>query len=548
MRAIVFVLASCALSSCTADVDWTFRFADSGSAVNARWLVAKIEDAGCGGRVIFETGFRPDGAMAATPPALDSGTFGFRMEALDASCTVIAAHCVALELDDGLRVESVLAPVTPAAPVCAMCSDGRCAGMDAGVDAAIDAGPPLDGQCTGCIDDGRCVEGTALDACGRMGEACARCSCAGDMCVSGDCVPERPATRAEVAAIHACAIVEGRLLCWGTSQVGEVGTTPGGAGDAFPIPRTIGGNSDYTDLSAFGRHTCARRATGAVVCLGSDNYGQLGDGGMCENGRGETPSTFAGIDDIEVGFWHTFALGGGTLFAAGNSANGRLAVPTAPECMFPAPFEIMPAGNWIAAAGGDTHSCAIRSDGTANRLLCAGQSEHGALGVASSDSAMWIEPVPAITDFAKVFAGNSNGCAIRSGGAGMCWGCTTAECAGSIGLGPAGDALPTDVGTDVAEFALWNHGCMRTNSGALACSGPNADGRLGVGDREPRNVFTPVEPGSRWIDVDAGELNTCGVREGGAIYCWGANTFRVLGEMDDALIEDRPHRICVPEA
>jgi alpha-tubulin suppressor-like RCC1 family protein len=335
------------------------------------------------------------------------------------------------------------------------------------------------------------------------------------------------------------------VLCWGTSQVGEIGTLPGGEGDPFPNPTPMGANSDFDDLSAFGRHACARRATGEIVCFGSDNYGQLGDGGMCANGAAEARPPFAGIDDIEVGYWHTFALAGGTLFAAGNSANGRLAVPSAPQCMYPSPFEIAPAGSWVAVAGGDTHSCAIRSDGGANRLYCAGQAEHRALGVAGGDSDAWVEPVPSITDFEKVFAGNSNGCAIRAGGGGMCWGCTTDECAGALGLGPAGDALPTDVGTDVAEFALWNHGCMRTNDGALACSGPNADGRLGVGDLESRNTFTPVEPGSRWLDVDAGPTNTCGVREGGAIYCWGANTFRVLGETDTMLVEARPFRVCV---
>lgn len=90
---------------------------------------------------------------------------------------------------------------------------------------------------------------------------------------------------AQIAAshLHTCArLSSGALHCWGINRSGELGdasyeeqsrTTPG------PVP-------GFTDAQAvFSRRggTCARRASGVILCWGINNNGELGNGTTREN-------------------------------------------------------------------------------------------------------------------------------------------------------------------------------------------------------------------------------------------------------------------------
>jgi alpha-tubulin suppressor-like RCC1 family protein len=84
---------------------------------------------------------------------------------------------------------------------------------------------------------------------------------------------------AAISAGHAqtCALASGGLItCWGDNTIGQLGD---GTTTSRPSPGTIvAGFKDAVAIGSGGDHTCALRATGALMCWGDNYGGQLGDG------------------------------------------------------------------------------------------------------------------------------------------------------------------------------------------------------------------------------------------------------------------------------
>lgn len=112
-----------------------------------------------------------------------------------------------------------------------------------------------------------------------------------------------------------------------------------------------------------------------------------------------------------------------------------------------------------------------------------------------------------------------------------CWG---SNASGSIGLGSGISSVlvPTYVsalGTDVSSATLgYGFGCA-IKSGALYCWGFNTYGVLGNGST--MTSYTPVIPSGMSYGVskvEAGNQHVCALK-GGTVYCWGNNTNGELG-------------------
>src|SRR5262249_38310813 len=64
-----------------------------------------------------------------------------------------------------------------------------------------------------------------------------------------------------------------------------------------------------------------------------------------------------------------------------------------------------------------------------------------------------------------------------------------------------------------------SHACALFKNGTLWCWGTNTDGQLGV---TAQSELGPVQAAiTNVVDVAAGLRNTCAVRMGGAVGCWG---------------------------
>ncbi len=73
------------------------------------------------------------------------------------------------------------------------------------------------------------------------------------------------------------------------------------------------------------------------------------------------------------------------------------------------------------------------------------------------------------------------------------------------------------------------HTCVRTVQSQIWCSGLGGDGQLGNGENGKTSVPVKVSGADDWLRVYAGGETTCGIRPGGALWCWGENEYGEVG-------------------
>jgi alpha-tubulin suppressor-like RCC1 family protein len=208
----------------------------------------------------------------------------------------------------------------------------------------------------------------------------------------------------------------------------------------------------------------------------------------------------------------------------------------------------------VLAAGG-AHTCAIVVGG----VKCWGDNYYGQLGLGDRTPRGTVptdmgDALPFVDLRAArpvaVAAGLFHTCVLLDDGHVQCWG---GNQFGQLGLGDVtnrgddpsrtgGALVPVDLGGDESAVAIAAgayHTCAILGDGRLKCWGANDHGQLGV-DRIPmqgdssettgdRLAAVKFEDGLKTVAVAAGAFHTCALREGGDLYCWGANMSGQLG-------------------
>ena len=72
------------------------------------------------------------------------------------------------------------------------------------------------------------------------------------------------------------------------------------------------------------------------------------------------------------------------------------------------------------------------------------------------------------------------------------------------------------------------HACALRQGGRVSCWGDNSSGQLGDGTTEFREQPVPVSGLSDVVSLSVGQLGTCAVVRGGALFCWGAAVYSAL--------------------
>lgn len=379
--------------------------------------------------------------------------------------------------------------------------------------------------CPGTI--GRDCSGTCRDLasdpanCGTCGRTC------GWSCTASTC---DDAVEISAGAFHTCARrTSGAVVCWGDNGSGAIGD--GGAGGFRLTPVAVVGVSDAVEIAAGGAHTCARRASGTVLCWGWNDHGQLGDGTGGPGRFRATPVAVMGLSDaveISAGMVHTCArratgavvcwgLGGG-LLGDGTSGTDRLT-----------PVAVSGLGDAVEITAGPLHTCARRTSGA---VVCWGYNGSGALGDGTTTDRLTLVAVTGLSDAVEISAGYGYTCARRGSGTVVCWG---GNSYGQLGDGTSGTNRLTPVAvsglTDALEIAASDrdpysgesdHTCARRTSGAVVCWGANGSGQIGDGTSgTDRLTPVPVMGLGDAAEITAGKEHTCARRSSGAVVCWG---------------------------
>ncbi len=283
------------------------------------------------------------------------------------------------------------------------------------------------------------------------------------------------------------------------------------SGNALAASSTWTFNTGHK-IAAGGYHTCARLAgadNGKVTCWGSNNWGQLGDGG--------TTVRIASDPTVLIDF-----------------GTGRTAVDI---------------------QAGETHTCARLDNGA---LKCWGRNNEGQLGLGDTTdrggtSGQMGDALTAVNlgagRFAlEVAAGQLHTCARLDDASVKCWGFNDA---GIIGQGTGNGTNPeytspqtVNFGAGITATAVTSfgyHTCAKlvgTTWDDWKCWGDNTYGQLGIGDNSPvgdnfRTVaaapYTYWGTGRSATQVSAASAHTCAVLDNGTVKCYGNNWYAQIG-------------------
>lgn len=256
----------------------------------------------------------------------------------------------------------------------------------------------------------------------------------------------------------ACArLTDGGARCWGwannANYYGQLGDGTN-ALHTSPAP-VLQGGAPLTGVAQVvtGHHFgCARMVAGTILCWGSNESGQLGDGSATGTGRRRaTPGPVAGIADaveLVAGHLHACArLAGGAVRCWGSNGAGQLGVgATSPLSATPVAVAELADVAQLTAEG-DSFSngvtCARLGDGTAR---CWGYNARGALGDgtttnrAAPTTVLRPDGAGPLTGVRQIVTGGLHTCAVVAGGEVLCWG---RNASGQLGDGTtANRALP----------------------------------------------------------------------------------------------------------
>jgi alpha-tubulin suppressor-like RCC1 family protein len=327
---------------------------------------------------------------------------------------------------------------------------------------------------------------------------------------------------------HTCALMaSGGVKCWGRNAFGQLGD---GTTTSRLTPVDVSDLTTATSLTIGYSHGCVRTATGGVRCWGGNSFGQLGDG--TTTGR-LVPVDVVGLTgvvaSVGAGHYHTCAVTvSGATLCWGMNNEGELGDGSSDRRLTPVPVSGSAAGG-ANVAGGYTHTCATTAGGG---IRCWGANNAGQLGHGTTTTRMTPVDVPGLTSGgARVAVGLWHTCAVTTAGGVRCWG---SNWAGQLGDGTTSvRVVPSDVSvSDVVSVAAKGmHTCVLTSGGGLKCWGMNSGGELGDGTTTSRSTPVDVRGFSTGaVSLTAGEYHTCGLTASGGVKCWGSNGNGRLGD------------------
>lgn len=193
--------------------------------------------------------------------------------------------------------------------------------------------------------------------------------------------------------------------------------------------------------------------------------------------------------------------------------------------------------NWISVAVGESHTLAVKADGS---LWGWGGNIHHQLG----EDIPRMQRVPAQissgNDWIQVATGSAQSLALKKDGSLWAWG---SNWAGPLGIGDIREtSIAVQVGMDQDWKRLWAGGIQtvaQKSNGSLwfwgSLTGESSD---------TNKFFTPmrISAETNWVDVCFGYFTTFAIKSDGTLWCWGREARFYTGAPDDRFLST-PTRI-----
>ncbi|MEW6447431.1 MAG: stalk domain-containing protein [Bacillota bacterium] len=202
----------------------------------------------------------------------------------------------------------------------------------------------------------------------------------------------------------------------------------------------------------------------------------------------------------------------------------------------------------IGLAAGNSHSLAVKSDGT---VWAWGNNSRGQLGIGSWDYED-IHSVPVqvknLTGIIAVAAGESHSLALKEDGTVWAWGSNSS---GQLGDGTVLDSPPycrcnpvqvAGLRNIIAISAGGNHNLALDRDGTVWAWGLNVNGQLGDGTDGPGNIKSIPQKVPNLVDVvqiSAGTDHSMALKKDGSVWTWGSNSRGQIGDGSGGLSRHR---------
>jgi len=338
-----------------------------------------------------------------------------------------------------------------------------------------------------------------------------------------------PSTANAAGGNHTAAIKsDGSLWSWGINNAGLLGIN-----NFIPtesrVPVQEYSKSTWVSVSAGGYHTAAIKSDGSLWSWGNNSYGRLGNNSTVNSPVPVQEYSKSTWVSVSAGKFHTAAIkSDGSLWSWGNNSYGLLGNnSTATES--PVPVQEYSKSTWVSVSAGGFHTAAIKSDGS---LWAWGYNQSGVLGsnLSIEESRVPVQEYSRST-WVSVAAGNSHTAAIKSDGSLWSW--------GSNSDGRLGNNSTVDSPVPVQEYSksTWvsvsadlYHTAAIKSDGTLWSWGTNSYyGQLGNDSTVASRIPVQEYSTSTWASVSAGNEYTVAIKSDGSLWAWGRNYYGQLG-------------------
>jgi len=350
-------------------------------------------------------------------------------------------------------------------------------------------------------------------------------------------------TKVAAGTTHTYALKsDGTVYAWGANGSGQVGDGSTTQRLTPVLVSGLGSGSGVTALSAGDAHGYARKSDGTVLAWGNNSSGQLGNGSFFGSTTAVQTSGLgsgSGVSSVSAGNLHSLALkSDGTVLAWGDNTFGQLGDGTTTQRSTPVQVSGFGSGSGvIAVSAGQTHSLAVKSDGT---VWAWGSNSNGQLGDTTTTQRETPVLVADSADFTKVTAGSSVSYGIKSDGSVFSWGTNTS---GTLGIDSTTTTQSTypvpvtglGVGSGAAEIVfMQGTALLRKTNGQVMGWGLNSTGAQLI-DGTTVNKYSPIQIST--LDNTSGVTDVAGshiaaqvLKSDGTVLAWGANAAGQVGD------------------